>query len=247
MDRMIYVAMTGAREVSQQLAVVSHNLANISTTGFKSEMSVFRALPTVGEGAKTRAYVLETTPSSDYSSGVLQATGRNLDVSVNGSGWIAVQGSDGQEAYTRMGDLQTSSNGVLQTGTGLTVLGDGGPIAVAPGQQILIGKDGTVSTTPIGQKQNTVTIAGQIKLVNPPETDLVRGDDGLFRLRSGQPAPTDTNVTLAVGTLESSNVNPTDALVKMISLGRQFDLQMRVLSAANDNDKDATKILAVTA
>ncbi|MDR3394299.1 MAG: flagellar basal-body rod protein FlgF [Parasulfuritortus sp.] len=243
MDRVIYVAMTGAREITQQQAVVSHNLSNVSTTGFKSEMNVFRALPVVGDGAKTRAFVLETTPTNDYSSGVLQATGRNLDVAVNGQGWIAVQGTDGQEAYTRMGDLQTSSDGVLQTGTGHTVMGDGGPISVVPGQQILIAKDGTVSTTPIGQGQNAVTIAGRIKLVNPPESDLVRGDDGLFRLSSGQPAPADANVNLAVGTLESSNVNPTDALVKMISLGRQFDLQMRVLTAANDNDKDANKII----
>jgi flagellar basal-body rod protein FlgF len=244
MDRVIYVAMTGAREVTRQQAVVSHNLANISTTGFKSEMNVFRALPVVGDGAKTRAFVLETTPTTDYGSGVLQATGRNLDVAVNGSGWIAVQDATGQEAYTRMGDLQISANGVLQTGTGLTVMGDGGPIALPPDQQILIGKDGTVSTVPLGANKNAVTIAGRIKLVNPPESDIVRGDDGLFRLNSGQPAPADANVNLAVGTLETSNVSPTDALVKMISLGRQFDMQMRVLTAANDNHKDADKIIA---
>jgi flagellar basal-body rod protein FlgF len=244
MDRVIYVAMTGAREVTRQQAVVSHNLANISTTGFKSEMNVFRALPVVGDGAKTRAYVLETTPTTDSSSGVLQATGRNLDVAINGSGWMAVQDASGQEAYTRMGDLQISANGVLQTGTGLTVMGDGGPIAIPPDQQILIGKDGTISTVPLGQNQNGVTITGRIKLVNPPESDLNRGDDGLFRLKSGQPAAADANVTLAVGTLESSNVNPTDALVKMISLGRQFEMQMRVLTAANDNHKDADKIIA---
>jgi flagellar basal-body rod protein FlgF len=244
MDRMIYVAMTGAREVTRQLAVVSHNLANISTTGFKSEMNVFRALPVVGDGAKTRAYVLETTPTNNYASGVLQGTGRNLDVGINGSGWIAVQGSDGQEAYTRMGDLQVSVNGVLQTGSGFNVLGDSGQIALPPDQQIQIAKDGTVSTVPTGRNQNAVTIAGRIKLVNPPESDLVRGEDGLFRLNSGQQAPADANVTLAVGTLESSNVNPTDALVKMISLGRQFEMQMRVLTTANDDDKAADKIIA---
>lgn len=245
MDHIVYVAMTGAREVSRQLAVVSDNLANISTAGFKAELNTFRALPVVGDGAKTRAYVLETTPSADYSPGVLRATGRNLDVAVRGQGWIAVQDASGKEAYTRMGDLQLSVNGVLQTGNGLPVVGDSGQIAVPPDQQILIAKDGTVSTVPTGQGQNSVTIAGRIKLVNPPQASLVRGEDGLFRLQSGQPAPTDENATLAVGSLETSNVNPADALVKMISLGRQFDLQMKILSAANDNDKAANQIISV--
>lgn len=244
MDRVIYIAMAGAREITQQQAAVSHNLANISTTGFKAEMNVFKALPVVGDGAKTRAYVQETTPTNDYSSGVLQATGRNLDVAVKGQGWIAVQDANGQEAYTRAGDLQISINGMLQTGTGQTVVGTSGPIAVPPDQQILIAQDGTVSTVPIGQNQNSVSIAGQIKLVNPPESDIVRGDDGLFRLKSDQPATADANVRLAVGTLETSNVNPAEALVKMISLGRQFEMQMRVMSVANEDHKAADKIIA---
>jgi flagellar basal-body rod protein FlgF len=243
MDRLIYIAMAGAREVAQQQAAVSHNLANISTTGFKAEMNLFKALPVVGDGAKTRAYVLETTPTTDYSSGVIHATGRNLDVAVKGEGWIAVQDANGQEAYTRLGDLQVSINGVLENGAGQTVLGDGGPIAVPPDQEIMIGHDGTVSTAPIGQNQKAVGIAGRIKLVNPPEADLVRGDDGLFRLKGGQPAPTDENLRLAVGSLESSNVNPAESLVKMISLGRQFELQMRVLTTASDDHKAADKII----
>ncbi len=244
MDRVIYIAMTGAREVTQQQAAVSHNLANISTTGFKSELNTFKALPVVGDGAKTRAFVLATTPSADYASGVLQATGRNLDVAVQGGGWIAVQDASGQEAYTRMGDLQLSVNGILQNGAGQTIMGDGGSIAVPPDQQILIAKDGTISTVPLGRNQNSVSVAGRIKLVDPPEADLERGDDGLFRLKSGQPAPASDTVKLAVGTLESSNVNAAESLVKMISLGRQFDMQMRVLTAANDNHKDADKIIA---
>lgn len=243
MDRMIYIAMAGAREVAQQQAAVSHNLANISTTGFKAEMNLFKALPVIGDGAKTRAYVLETTPTADYSSGAIHATGRNLDVAVKGQGWIAVQDASGQEAYTRLGDLQVSINGVLENGAGQTVLGDGGPIAVPPDQEIMIGHDGTVSTAPIGQNQKAVGIAGRIKLVNPPESDLIRGDDGLFRVKGGQPAPTDENIRLAVGSLESSNVNPAESLVKMISLGRQFELQMRALTTASDDHKAADKII----
>lgn len=244
MDRIVYVAMTGAREITRQQAAVSHNLANVSTTGFKSELNVFRALPVVGEGAKTRAFVLDTTPQTNFSNGAIQHTGRQLDVAVRGSGWIAVQDAAGQEAYTRMGDLQTSINGILQTSNGRNVIGDGGPIAVAPDQEALIAPDGTVSTVPTGANRNAVEIAGRIKLVNPAEADLVRGEDGLFRLNSGQPAQADADARLAVGALESSNVNPAEALVNMISLARQFETQMRVLRTAEENHKAGDKILA---
>jgi flagellar basal-body rod protein FlgF len=244
MDRVVYVAMTGAREITRHQAVVAHNLANISTTGFKAELNVMRALPVVGEGARTRAFVLDTTPGSDFTPGPMQYTGRSLDAAVQGSGWIAVQDAAGQEAYTRMGDFQTTVNGVLQTGTGLNVVGDGGPIALAPDQDALVASDGTVSTVPIGADRNAVLIAGRIKLVNPPEADLVRGDDGLFRLKSGQPAEADANVRLAVGSLETSNVNPAEALVSMITLARQFETQMRVLRTAEENHRAGDKVLA---
>lgn len=244
MDRVIYIAMTGAREVTRQQAAVSHNLANISTHGFRQELNVFRALPVVGEGAKTRAFVLETTPRTDFSQGTIQQTGRSLDVALRGAGWIAVQDASGQEAYTRMGHLQISQNGIMQTTNGLNVLGDAGPLAVPPDQEMLIGKDGTVSTVPIGQNLNAVTIAGRIKLVNPAEVDLVRGEDGLFRQKSGQPAETDAKVTLISGALESSNVNPAEAMVNMVSLARQFEMQMRVIRAAEDNNRSGDKVLS---
>lgn len=246
MDRVIYIAMTGAREVTRQQAAVSHNLANISTHGFKQELNVFRALPVVGEGAKTRAFVLETTPRSDFTSGAIQQTERPLDVAVRGPGWIAVQDANGQEAYTRMGHLQISQNGIMQTTNGLNVLGDAGPVAVPPDQELLIGKDGTVSTVPIGQNLSAVAIAGRIKLVSPAEIDLVRGEDGLFRQKSGQPAEADANVSLISGALESSNVNPAEAMVSMVSLARQFEMQMRVIRAAEDNNRSADKVLSAT-
>lgn len=244
MDRMIYIAMTGAREVTRQQAVVTHNLANVATHGFRQELNVFRALPVVGEGAKTRAFVLETTPRTDFTQGALQQTGRPLDVALRGPGWIAVQGADGGEAYTRMGNLQVSSNGILQTANGRTVLGDAGPITVPPGQEILVGRDGTISTVPIGQNLNAVAIVGRIKLTNPDEINMVRGDDGLFRQSNGQPALADANVTLVSGALEGSNVNPAEALVSMVSLARQFDMQMRVLRVAQENEGSANKVLS---
>lgn len=245
MDRVIYLAMTGAKQVTLQQASVAHNLANVSTHGFKEELNVFRALPFVGEGARTRAAVVETTPRSNLDSGVIQQTGNPMDIAVRGAGWIAVQDAAGQESYTRMGQLQVSVNGILQTAGGLNVLGDAGPIAVPPDQDVLIAKDGTVSVVPIGQNLNAVAVAGRIKLVNPPEADLARGLDGLFRLKNGEIAQADAGVTLVSGALETSNVNPADAMVAMISLARQFDMQMRVLRSAEDNHRSADKILAL--
>ena len=247
MDRVIYIAMTGAREVTRQQAAVTNNLANVSTQGFKREFNVFRALPVVGEGARTRAFVLETTPRSDFTQGAIQQTGRALDVAVRGDGWIAVQDANGQEAYTRMGHLQVSANGILQTTNGYNVLGDAGPVTVPPDQDVVIGKDGTVSTVPVGQELAAVATAGRIKLVNPPETDLVRGEDGLFRTTNGQPAVADANVQLVSGALETSNVNPAEALVSMISLARQFEMNMRVLRAADENSRSADKVLSLSA
>ena len=244
MDRVIYVAMTGAREVTRQQAAVSHNLANVSTHGFKQELSVFRALPVVGEGARTRAFVAETTPRTDFSTGAIQLTGRPLDVAVRGNGWIAVQDANGQEAYTRMGHLQISQNGILQTTNGLNVMGDGGPLAIPPDEDVLIAKDGTISTIPVGRNLTGVAIAGRIKLVNPPETELKRGEDGLFRTANGQPAQADANVQLVSGALETSNVNPAEALVNMVSLARQFEMQMKVLGNAEDNHRSADKVLS---
>jgi flagellar basal-body rod protein FlgF len=243
-DRVLYVAMTGAKQVTLQQASVAHNLANVSTSGFKEELNVFRALPFVGEGARTRAGVVETTPRTDYTEGVLQQTGRALDVAVRGPGWIAVQDAQGREAYTRAGQLQVSANGILQTSSGLSVLGDAGPIAVPPDQEITVAKDGTVSTVPLGQNQNAVSVAGRIKLVNLPEDQLARGQDGLFRMKNGQTGVADANVTVVSGALESSNVNAAEALVNMISLARQFEMQMKILSAAEANDKAGDKVLA---
>lgn len=245
MDRVIYLAMTGAKQVGLQQASVAHNLANVSTHGFKEELNVFRALPYVGEGARTRAAVVETTPRTNYTEGVLQQSGRALDVAVRGPGWLAVQDANGQEAYTRMGHLQVSANGILQTTNGLSVLGDAGPISIPPDQEIVIAKDGTISTVPVGENRNAVAIAGRIKLVNPPETDLTRSPDGLFRTKDGAPAQADAAVTLVSGALETSNVNAAEAMVNMISLARQFEMQMRVLSSAEDNHRSADKILAL--
>lgn len=243
MDRLIYIAMTGAKHTLWQQASVAHNLANVTTTGYRAETNAFRALPVFGEGANTRAFVVDSTTGADFSPGVIQHTGRALDMAVQGKGWIAVQAADGSEAYTRDGSFQINANGMLQTRSGQNVLGDGGPISIPPDNDITVAKDGTISAIPTGQTLTSVTSVGRVKLVNPADTDLVKGADGLFRLKSGQPAPADANVMLASDSLESSNVNMVEAMVSMISLARSFEMQTRLVTNAQSNDTKAGQIL----
>ena len=245
MDRLIYTAMTGARQAFVQQAGVAHNLANASTVGFRAMEHRFRAVPIQGDGQPTRAFVVDASVADVLDQGPMMATGRPLDVAVKGEGWIAVQGENGQEAYTRAGNLQVNANGQLQTASGHTVLSDSGPIGVPPDHSVTIAPDGTVSVVPLFGTPNSSNDVGRIKLVNPPRESLARGDDGLFRLRDGQPAEADENLRLAPETLEGSNVNPVDAMVSLISLARQFEMQIKMLQNADSNASKATQILSM--
>jgi len=247
MDRLIYTAMTGAKHILEQQATVSHNLANASTTGFRAQIDAFRAVPVQGAALPTRAFVVDATTGSDFTPGPLQHTGRELDVALQGEGWFAVQLEDGSEAYTRHGSLKLSENGVLQTQNGLPVLGDGGPITVPPETNIEIARDGTVSAVPTtSADKNAVNELGRIRLVNPAPESLVRGDDGLFRLKGGGEAEADADVALIGGALEGSNVNVVDAMVNMISLARQFDMHMKLMQNAETNANKAAQLLALS-
>lgn len=245
MDRLIYTAMTGAKHALEQQATTSNNLANATTTGFRAQIDQFRAVPVQGAILPTRAFVVDSTTGSDFRSGAIQQTGRELDVAVQGDGWIVVQATDGSEAYTRNGSLKLDENGVLQTHDGLNVMGDGGPLSIPPGRNVAIGKDGTISLVPDGSAATGLTSVGRLKLVNPPTADLVRGDDGLFRMKDGQTAEADPNVKVVSGALESSNVNVVDAMVNMISLARSFDMNMKLLQNAESNDSKAGQLLSM--
>ncbi|HET9208139.1 MAG TPA: flagellar basal body rod protein FlgF, partial [Burkholderiaceae bacterium] len=202
MDRMIYLSMTGAKATMQRQEVLAHNLANAATPGFRAELTAFRAVPVQGSGAATRVYALESTPGYNAEPGAVQATGRNLDVAMKGNGWLAVQGLDGTEAYTRGGALDVNSEGVLITKTGLTVLGDGGPITIPANAQVQIAPDGTISAAVGNAKPQSV---GKLKLVTP-ETPLQRGEDGLFRGADGE-LSADPNARVQDSALEGSNVS----------------------------------------
>lgn len=245
MDRLIYTAMSGAKHILEQQATTAHNLANATTTGFKAQVDSFRAVPILGDGLPTRAFVVDATVGTDYKAGSIQQTGRDLDVAVQGQGWIAVQRADGSEGYTRNGSLKINENGQLQTESGLNVMGDGGPISIPPNVIVSIGGDGTISTVNDFTAPGATTILGRIKLANPPEASLKRSEDGLFVTSNGQAAPVDANVKVTSGALETSNVNVVETMVNMISLARQFEMQMKMLDNAQNNAGKADQLFSM--
>lgn len=245
MDRLIYTAMTGAKHVMEQQSTTANNLANATTTGFRAQIDAFRAVPVVGPGLPTRSFVVDSTVGADFGQGPVMESGRALDVAIQGKGWLALDMPDGTEAYTRSGSLKVNENGVLQTQGGINVVGDGGPITIPPDVKITIAKDGTVSSVDAGTKPGQSTTIGRIKLVNPPEETLVRGDDALFRVKGNGTADADASVALIGGALEGSNVNVVDAMVTMISLSRQFEMHMSLLKNAETNAGKADQVLSL--
>jgi flagellar basal-body rod protein FlgF len=244
MDRVIYTSMTGAKHLLHRQETLAQNLANANTTGYRADVVALRAVPARGQEAGTRVFTVETTIGWDFAPGPMTATGRNLDVAIQGPGWLAVQTPDGAEAYTRAGSLQIGADGTLTLPNGLPVQGDGGPIAIPADAHVQIAPDGTVSVKTAGQV--AVTTVGRLKLVNPPQEELIKGGDGLFRLRSGEAAEADPNVRLAAGTLEGSNVNVVEAMIGMIAAARQFELQMKLLASAEQNEQKANTVLSAT-
>jgi flagellar basal-body rod protein FlgF len=243
MDRLVYVAMSGAKETLRAQAANNHNLANAGTTGFRADLSAFQSLAVQGDGLPSRVYALNSSIGWDSTGGSLEQTGRDLDVTVQGQGWLAVQAPDGTEAYTRAGDLRVDAAGMLTTGAGHPVLGDGGAIAVPDHASIAVGRDGSVSIVPLGQGAETIATVGRVKLVNPPESALDRGADGLFRMRDGTQAPADASVHLTSGALESSNVNVAEAMTQMIELARRYELQVKAIRTAEEDASAASRLL----
>jgi len=244
MDRLIYVSMTGARHALEAQATVAHNLANVNASGFRAQMNALRAVHLFGDGAPTRAYVVDSTVGTDFRPGTIQQTGRELDVAIMGRGFLAVQLPDGSEGYTRAGGMTIGAGGVLESSHGHPVLGDGGPISIPPDVIVTIAKDGTISSTPTSGR-GAVNVLGRLKLVNPPEAELTRGDEGLFRLKAGGSAPADAAVVVAPSAIEGSNVNAVEQMISMISHARAFETHMKLLQSAEQNDRQANQLLTM--
>ena len=245
MDRLIYTAMSGATATLSQQATVTNNLANATTPGFRAQVQSLRAVAVQAPALPSRVFAVDATVGDDLTPGALQRTERPLDVALLGAGWLVVQAADGSEALTRHGRLEVSANGVLQTSQGHPVLGEGGTLTIPPETVISIGRDGSLSAHRPGEPKQIVNL-GTLRLVAPPPAQLTRGADGLFRPRDGAVPPADPTLQVAAGFLEDSNVDPTAMLVQMIALGRQFELQMRLLSTAEQNARTAGELLTLT-
>jgi flagellar basal-body rod protein FlgF len=245
MDEMIYLAMTGAKQTEYAQAINSNNLANVSTTGFRADLHSFSSVPIEGPGVDSRVNAVVESYGTDFSQGAVINTGRDLDIAIQGRGFIAVQAADGSEAYTRAGDLRIGSGGILSTGAGHVVVGDGGPVAIPPNSSLLIGADGTVSIQALGQGPETLSIVDRIKLVDPDTSQLQKGSDGLLRLPEGETTAASANVRLTSGALEQSNVNIAKTLVNMIELSRQYEMQVNVIKTSKEDADAAAQMMRV--
>lgn len=247
MDRMLYIAMSGAKENMTGVALRANNLANANTTGFKADLQQARAMQAYGDGLPTRVFSLTESPGQNYAAGSIVTTERSLDVAVQGQGWIAVADDEGNEAYTRNGSLQMTADGMLQTNTGQPVLGDGGPIFLPiPVEKIEIGGDGTIMVRPQGAPAQAMEIVDRIRLVNPPNQEVERGTDGLFRRKDGFDAVLAAEVRLTVGALEKSNVNPIEEMTQMIALQRNYDMNVKMMKTAEENAQRSESLMRIS-
>lgn len=246
MDRLAYIGMSSASTALDRQAVQSNNLSNASTPGFRAQLDAMRAVPVQGQSRlATRAFVAESTPYSRMSAGTTEYTGRTLDIALQGNAWLAVQSTSGQEAYTRRGDLQVNAEGVLVTGNGLPVLGEGGPLTIPPGAEISVSDDGTISVIDLGQEADNLLPIGKMKLVEGNPQQMIRRPDGLFGAPTGAPLPSSPTAKLAAGAIEGSNMNVVEGMVAMISATRLFDFSTKMIQTAQENDKSADSLLSL--
>ena len=243
MDRALYVAMNGAKQVQLHQATNTNNLANASTTGFRADFDAINSLPVQGPGYESRIYSQDERSGIDFSSGTLQQTGRELDIAVSDNGFIEIQAPDGSSAYTRAGDMHTTAAGLLETGAGHPVLGNDGPIALPPFEKLEIAADGTISILPVGQEATTLATIDRIKLVNANPEDLYKGEDGLLRAVPDASIEADASVTVTSGVLESSNVNTVAELLDMIELTRNFEMHIKMMQSIEENDSATSQLL----
>ena len=247
MDKVLYLAMSGARENMLAQQAHANNLANSTTTGFKSDMAQARAMQVFGEGHASRVYAQTERPATDVSTGTLIETGRKLDVAIAGDGWFSVMRPDGTEGYTRAGDLQINAANQLVTGSGLPVMGNGGiPVVLPPFENVDIATDGTITVRALGENAAELLVADQIKLVNPDPKTMFKGPDGLMTVGAADPLLPDLNVRLRSGYLESSNVNAVSELTGIITSSRQFEMQIKMMKTAEENSESAASILKLS-
>lgn len=246
MDKMLYIATSGAKQSLLGMAVKSNNLANANTTGFKADIAQARSMQAFGEGLPTRVFALQERAGTNTSAGGISATGRDLDIAMSEQGWLSVLDDAGNEAYTKAGSLSITQEGLLVDREGRQVVGEGGPIILPlPIEKVSFSKDGTIQVRPQGAPANFLEEVDRLKIVQATGRQVEKGNDGLFRAREGQNIDVSTEVSIIPGALETSNVNPVHEMVDMISHQRQFELQVKLMKTAEENDQRAEALLRI--
>jgi flagellar basal-body rod protein FlgF len=234
------------RQIDLAQSVVSNNLANVGTTAFKADL--YAAQVQYRGDADAGALPFAPEGVVDMTEGNISFTGRDLDVAINGSGWMQVVTPEGEEVLSRRGDLRVDVDGRVIDGVGRQVMSDAGPLTIQPdATAIAVGTDGTISYAPPGSAGATRVTLGRIMLVNPNPETLVKGLDGEIRADANEELVADAEIQVVSGALESSNVNPISAMVEMISLSRAFEAQSKTLKSADEMDESSASLMRVQA
>ena len=243
MQNVVQIAAEAARQVQIAQSVVSHNLANASTTAFKADLYQAQSQYLTGGAINDGSGATAVETGVDYSPGNTQFTGRDLDLAISGEGWMKILAADGTEALSRRGDLRVDASGQLLDGQGRAIVGEGGPVVLPPFNELTIASDGTVSIVPEGQPPTAIAVIDRLVLVNPPAADVRKGSDGLLRVPDIDNLEPDGAVRLSVGALESSNVNPINAMVEMMALARSFEGHMQAMKLSEELDASSASLM----
>lgn len=249
MDRALFLAMSGAKQNMQEMQLRANNLANVSTTGFRADLAQARSMQAYGDGLPSRVFSMTERPGHSFAQGSVVTTGRDLDITVEGDGWISVMDKTGQEGLTRNGNLHIDETGLLSNGSGHAVLGEAGaPITLPiPLAKVEIGRDGTISVLPQGAPANAIEVVDRIKLTSTNNRDLFKDTNGLFRSKDPNMVfEADADVKIMTGAVEGSNVNAVSEMTNLIDLQRQFEMQVKLMSNAEDMDKASDSLLRMS-
>jgi len=246
MDRLIYTAVSGMSASMIRQRMIASNMANAQTIGFRAEIMESTPVTIEGQQLEIRALNRSEVRGASMREGTMVQTGRPLDIAMQGDTMLTVQAPDGGEGYTRRGDLSISPTGVLQNGDGLTVMGDNGPITVPLGSNVSISPDGAVlAANPAAPDQPAVEVA-RIKIANWRGSKIEKDLANLFRVPGGGVLPADENAKVMTGTLEQSNVAPTEVLVEMVEQQRLFDIRAKMISTARDLDEGGASLMRIS-
>lgn len=245
MDKLLYTSMTGASQAMRSQTLDANNLANVNTVGFKGDLQRAVSFAVRGDVFPSRVMTQSQGIGSDFSKGSLMTTDRDLDVAIQGDGWLVVQDANGQEAFTRAGELLVDANGLMRTRDNLPVMGNAGPVSLPPYEQLEIGIDGVISVRALGQGPESLSEVNRLKLVNPDAKDLEKGADGLFRRKDGLVEAADASVKVIKGALENSNVNAVASMMQVLSSARQFELNVQMMSKAEEMDQASAQLLQI--